>query len=139
MVNYEGLYGSEAPEFLDVAVYLCRSELEHVGVGDCESFGFCPRVFCSELGESVCEVSWFRCWDIVPELMARICYCALSCQEDINIGWLLQYIIVPLDAHDNVCYRVVLIQVGRCSDPRRGSSAGIGACCRARGGSEFFP
>jgi hypothetical protein len=67
VVNYQGLYGSEAPEFLDVAVCLCGSELKHVGVGDSETFGFCSRVFYSELGESVCEVSWFRCWDIVPE------------------------------------------------------------------------
>jgi len=67
VVNYQGLYGSEAPEFLDVAMCLCGSELKHVGVGDSETFGFCSRVFYSELGESVCEVSWFRGWDIVPE------------------------------------------------------------------------
>jgi hypothetical protein len=61
VVNYQGLYGSEAPEFVDVAVGLRVSKLELVGVGYSEAFCLCSRIFYSELGESVCEVSWFRC------------------------------------------------------------------------------
>ena len=50
--------------------------------------------------------------------MARIGYCALSCHEDIDIGWRLQCIVVSLHAHDNVCDRVMMVKVGRLSEER---------------------
>ena len=66
-MNYQGLYGSEASEFLDVAVDLRGSELELVGVGYCEALCFCSRIFYSELGEGSCEIPRFRCRNSVTE------------------------------------------------------------------------
>ena len=67
MMNYQGLYGSEAPEVLDVAVCLRVGKLEHVGVGYSEAFCLSARIFYSELGEGVCEVPRIRCRGSVTE------------------------------------------------------------------------